>query len=110
MKKIITAVLCLVLAAGLTACAQKEHKVVIADDRPIVNELKESYAPGEEVTIVLETITEQDYVLTANGANVAIDLGASDICYSYFTFSMPNKDVLLVIEERSVDIPEAPAE
>ncbi len=109
MKKSIVWILCFVLALGLVACSEKKYKVEFADADRIVNELEEAYAAGEEVTIQLETITEHYYVLLVNGEAQEMDMDASDLMYTYFTFTMPAEDVVIEIEGHSVDIPEAPS-
>ena len=105
MKKIIAFLLSLILLLGITACNQAKFKVKIADNYEIVNELKTKYSAGEEVTIQLETITEHYYVLWVNGVKQEPDRDASDMMFTYFTFTMPSEDVLIEIEDRWVDIP-----
>lgn len=93
---------------GMTACAQPKYKVTIADNYPIVNELKSSYAAGEEVTIQLAALTEHYYELYVNSEKQEMNREFSDWnTFSYFTFTMPEEDVLVKIEDVSVDIPEA---
>ena len=84
------------------------YRVSITDDRPLVNKLKSGYAAGEEVTVQLPTLTEHYYVLYVNGSEQPMDIEASDLMYTFFTFSMPEEDVLIEIEDRWVDIPAAP--
>ncbi len=67
MKRTSIFILLIVCMLGTIACAQPKYKVTIADNYPIVNELKSSYAAGEEVTIQLETFTEHYYELFVNG-------------------------------------------
>ena len=101
MKKAIVLFLSLVCTLGLIACTQKEYKVEFARDYGIVNSLKETYAPGEEVTVELATFTEGWYVLYVNG--VEQEISSSDSESTYFTFTMPSEDVLITIEERDAD-------
>ena len=122
MNKVIALVLILACVLCLVACAagdidntnpqtettKKTYMVEIANDYPIENTLKSAYEAGEEVTIKLSTITEHYYILTVNGTELDFDRGASDITYTYYTFTMPSKDVLIEIADVSVDIPEAP--
>ena len=110
MKKIIALVLSVMFTLGMFACSQIEYKVEIAGNYPIANELEKTYSAGEEVTIKLETITEHYYVLCVNGVKQEWDRESSDMVYTYFTFTMPNEDVLIEIESRGVDIPYAPQE
>ena len=121
MKKWIVFFLILSCLAGLAACsgnetelanAQEEetnkvYKVEIADSYPIENTLKSAYEAGETVTIQLSTITEHYYKVYVNGAEQAMDTAASDLTYSYYSFTMPDEDVLIEIEDISVDIPGA---
>lgn len=119
MKKWIVFFLILSCLAGLAACSGNEtelanaqeketnkvYKVEIADNYPIRNTLKSAYEAGEQVTIKLDTITEHYYKVYVNGAEQAMDTAASDLTYSYYTFTMPEEDVLIEIEDVSVDIP-----
>ena len=108
MKKIIAFLLSLILLFGMTACNHAKYKVKIADNYEISNKLKNAYSAGEEVTIGLETITEHYYVLLVNGVQQEPDKDSSDMMFTYFTFIMPNEDVLIEIEDRWVDIPDPP--
>ncbi len=105
MKKYLTLFLSVVLTFSLAACSKK-YKVTFASDYEIVNELKEAYSAGEEVTVQLPTITEHSYVLFLNGAKRDMDLARSDLEFTYFVFPMPEEDVLVEIEDRWFDIPE----
>lgn len=121
MKKWIVFFLILSCLAGLAACsgnetelanAQEEetnkvYKIEIADSYPIENTLKSAYEAGETVTIQLSTITEHYYKVYVNGAEQTMDTAASDLTYSYYSFTMPDEDVLIEIEDISVDIPGA---
>ena len=121
MKKWIVFFLILSCFAGLAACsgnetelanAQEEetnkvYKIEIADSYPIENTLKSTYEAGETVTIQLSTITEHYYKVYVNGAEQTMDTAASDLTYSYYSFTMPDEDVLIEIEDISVDIPGA---
>ena len=113
MKKMRICVLFLAFALVLCACVNlaggKKYKVEIADDFPIANELAQTYAAGEEVTVQLETITEHYYTLTVNGEKQAMS-DDSDGLYTYFCFLMPEEDVRIVIEDHWVDIPESDSE
>lgn len=84
------------------------YKVEIADNHPIANSLKSTYEAGEQITIKLETITEQYYLVRVNDVSIDFDREVSDMMYTYYTFTMPNEEVIVKIEEISVDIPEAP--
>ncbi len=105
MKKLFIALLiiCMLLSAG---CGPAKHSITIAEDFPNENELAASYRAGEEVTIKLATITEHYYVLSVNGE--AQRQTSMDMEYTYFTFTMPDEDVLITIDRVGVDIPEAP--
>lgn len=108
MRKFIPLLLALACTLGMVGCRKAPYKVEITDNYPIVNHLKQTYAAGEEVTVKLETITEHYYVLSVNGEEVEMDRDASNLTYTYFTFTMPGEDVLIQIEDKWVDIPPAP--
>lgn len=122
MKKLIVLVLVLACVLCLVACTagdidntnpqtettKNTYTVEIADNYPIENTLISAYEAGEEVTIKLSTITEHYYIVTVNGTELDFDRDASDMTYTYYTFTMPSKDVLIEITDVSVDIPEAP--
>ena len=84
----------------------KPFTVNIAENYPTVNQLNKTYAPEEEVTLKLETVTEHYYVVYVNGQEIEAD--SSDMEYTYFKFIMPYENVTVKIEDRWVDIPEAP--
>ena len=71
----------------------------------LVNELKDTYAAGEEVTIQLATITEHYYILTVNGEPQSMDMASSDLMYTYFRFTMPSEDVRIEIRMKAADLP-----
>lgn len=105
MKKLILFAAAAIMALALAACRNNaEYRVTIAEDYPIENELEESYAPGEEVSIKLQTITEHYYELYVNGEKQ--QMADSDMYYTYFTFTMPAGDATVEIRDRWVDIPE----
>lgn len=109
MKKCLIFVVLMLCIFGIVSCGQQKYKVQIADNYPIENELKSSYAAGEEVTIQLVSITEHYYELYINGVKQEINKEISDWRgYTYFTFTMPEEDVLITIEDRWVDIPDGP--
>ena len=122
MKKLLSLVLVLACALCLVACAagdidntnpqtettKNTYMVEIIDNYPIENTLKSAYDAGEQVTIKLCTITEHYYIVTVNGTELDFDRNASDMTYTYYTFTMPSKDVLIEIADVWVDIPEAP--
>lgn len=108
MKKLVALFWVLICILGMVGCNKAKYNVEIADNYPIANKLKRTYAAGEEVTVKLETITEHYYVLSVNGVEQEMDRDASDLTYTYFTFMMPSEDVLIQIEDKWVDIPQAP--
>lgn len=109
MKRLSTFILVSACMLAMFACAQPKYKVTIADNYPIVNELKNSYGAGEEVTIQLATLTEHYYELFVNGVEQEMNMELSSWdTYTYFTFTMPEEDVLVTIEDRWVEIPEGP--
>lgn len=94
----------------LTETTNTTYKVKIVDDYPIENTLNNTYEAGEQVTIKLSTITEHYYIVYVNGVEQDFDRDASDMAFTYYTFTMPSKDVLIEIKDVSVDIPELPQE
>ena len=124
MKKFLTLVSVLACALSLVACAagdldnanlqtettKNTYMVEIADNYPIENTLNNTYEAGEQVTIQLSTITEHYYMVYVNGVEQDFDRDASDMAYTYYTFTMPSSDVLIEIKDVSVDIPEATQE
>lgn len=109
MKKFAAFVLILACIIGMTACTEPKYKVTIADNYPIVNELKSTYVAGEEVTIQLSALTEHYYELYVNGVRQEMNRELSDWnTFTYFTFTMPEEDVLVTIEDCWVEIPEEP--
>ncbi len=99
------------IGVGEDETTQEKHKVEIlnADHFDIINELKDSYFVGEKVTIQLATITEHEYILYVNGVKQERDTSISvDWTYTYYTFIMPDEDVVIEIEDRWVDIPDPP--
>lgn len=108
-KKFIALVLALVCVFSLIGCVtETKYKVEIADTSYVVNKLKKTYSPGEEVTLKLETITEHYYIVSVNGVKIGNDKVSSDLAFTYYTFTMPDEDVLVEIEDRWVEIPVAP--
>ena len=108
MRKFIPLLLALACILSMVGCRKATYIVEIADNYPIVNHLKANYTAGEEVTVKLETVTEHYYVLSANGEEVEMDRDASNLTYTYFTFTMPGEDVLIQIEDKWIDIPPPP--
>ena len=85
------------------------YKVEFAGNYDIINDIKETYSAGEKVLIQLGTITEHYYVVYVNGVSLSPDETVSDDrTFTYYTFVMPNKNVMIKIEDRYVDIPLAP--
>lgn len=70
----------------------------------LVNELQDTYAAGEEITIQLATITDHYYILMVN--EEAIDMADSDFMDTYFQFTMPHEDVKIELRQKAADIPE----
>lgn len=106
MKKTLALALILVCALGLFACAQKEYKVEFAGNYLVVNSVKDTYAPGEEVTVKLAIVTESYYVFYVNG--VVQERDPSDLEFLSYTFTMPSEDVLITIEAHDVVFPSKP--
>ena len=96
-----------IIAVGmliLVCCNRNRHTVTVAGDYPLLNELEQNYPTGKKVTIELPTITEHYYLVYVNGEACVRD-EKSDMEYSYFTFVMPDNDVVIEIEDHSVSIP-----
>ena len=74
----------------------------------ILTELEDSYLAGETITFQLETITEHYYVVTMNG--ITIPQTDSDLEYTWFSFKMPEEDVVISITQKGVEIPPPPAD
>ena len=87
---------------------EHEYEVTVDADHASICDVGQFYPAGEKVTVKLPTIFEHYYSLYVNGEEVRMDIDRSDMEYRYFTFVMPDCDVAIVIEDHSVDIPEAP--
>ena len=74
----------------------------------MVNELEDSYLAGEKIIIQLQTVTEHYYIVTVNGT--AIPQTDSDLEYTWFSFKMPEEDVVISITQKGVEIPPPPAD
>lgn len=111
MKKTVFAVftvLCLLVPAFLYGCRNDSHTVSVDEEHEricIFDSETGKFASGDEVRFKLETVTEQYYSVFADGVEVYPDIEKSDITYTYFSFTMPDHDVSLVIEDHDVDIP-----
>ena len=101
--KIVISLILAALLAFAAGCAPRDYTVTVADGYPLANELDESYPAGEEVTILLYTVTEHAYELRVNG--VEIEPISSDMYYTYFTFRMPEEDVTVSVEDIWISIP-----
>lgn len=117
MKRILAFAFTLVtVLTALTGCMASQnpsgnaaqYKVVFADNYPICNQMYETYAAGDQVEIVLETITEHSYTVKANGKEVEMDREKTNLAFTYYTFTMPKEDVLVEIESKGVEIPIGP--
>jgi len=108
MKKLTATVLVFVLVFVLFGCSQEtKYKLEISDDSVVIGEMKSEYAAGEEVTLQLWTISEHYYIVSVNGET--IDKAPSEKGTTYYSFTMPEEDVLLEIESIYVDIPYPPS-
>lgn len=99
---------------GQSESIKKEYNLAISGDPHletylVTDDLKSAYAPGEEVTIRLSTVTEHYYIVIVNGAELAMDQDASDLTYTYYTFTMPYEDVIVEIHQAgAAPMPVAP--
>ncbi len=82
-----------------------EYTLTIANNMPLVDELKDKYESGEEITLKLYSVTEQYYRVRVNGKE--INASSFDMDHTVFIFTMPARDTVVEIEEVSVDIPSA---
>lgn len=104
MKKMTTILLLLAMVFLLFGCSQEEtYKLEIQNGISVMNEVKSEYAAGEEVTIQLETMSEHYYIVTVNGKE--IERTKSDAGDTVYSFTMPEEDVLVKIEDKWVEIP-----
>ena len=87
---------------------EHEYEVTVDAEHASICGVGQFYPAGEKVTVKLPTETEHYYSLYVNGEEQQMDHDSSDMEYTYFTFVMPDCDVAIVIEDHSVDIPEAP--
>ncbi len=112
MKKVLILCLSMLLVFAVVGCQKAEtnnagqYSVTILNDYPIKNQLKASYQAGEKVTVELDTVTEQYYVFCVN--DMVCEPSKSDLSSTYFTFTMPNENVVIDIYTMGVDIPTAP--
>lgn len=121
MRKLFLFLLAVSCMIVLTACSSREtigsnqqiesmsatYRVEIIDNsHPVVNPLENAYKAGEQITLQLETVTEGYYVVFVNDVEQPMDMEASDRYYTFFTFTMPDEDIVIRIERVSVDIPE----
>ena len=74
----------------------------------ILTELEDSYLAGEKIIIQLQTVTEHYYIVTVNGT--AIPQTDRDLEYTWFSFKMPEEDVVISITQKGVEIPPPPAD
>ena len=84
----------------------KKHKLTVENGLDLVDKLENEYAAGEKITLKLYTYTEHYFVVTVNGEDVPMNREDSDLYYTYFYFTMPDEDAVVVIEDVYVDIPE----
>lgn len=105
MKKFLALLLvaAILFAAG---CAAKKYRVEVEGRHKLASEIKDSYAAGEEIKLQLETVTGHYYIVSVNGEKLERD--ASDAEYTYYTFVMPEEDILIKIESKWADMQDAP--
>ena len=87
--------------------AVTKHKLTVENGLDLVNKLENEYAAGEKITLQLYTYTEHYFVVTVNGKEIEMNREDSDLYYTYFYFTMPSEDAVVIIKDVSVDIPEA---
>lgn len=68
--------------------------------------LEKEYAAGEKITFKLPTATDSYYAVKINGEELSLDVSASDMEFTYFTFVMPEEDIK--VEVKSVDASMSP--
>lgn len=74
---------------------EEKYKIKFADTYEILNEMKDSYAPGEKVTVKLKAI-DGYYDFYVNSVRQAYDESTSE--YLAYTFVMPAEDVTIDIK------------
>ena len=82
------------------------HRITVDAAHAAICETAQKARPGETVSVRLPTVTEQYYLLFVNGEAQEMDRGRSSGADTYFTFTMPDSDAFLEIQEISVAIPE----
>ncbi len=87
---------------------ENEVKYNVSVESEIDIKLASEYAAGEEITFKLPFVTDSYYYVTVNGKEISADLSVSDTDCTYFTFIMPEKDVLIEISTVDAEIPEYP--
>ena len=107
MKKFL-ALLLVVAILFAVGCAAKKYQVEVEGRHKLASEIKDSYAAGEEIKLQLETVTGHYYVVSVNGEKQEMDREASDAEYTYYTFTMPEEDILIKIESKWADMQDAP--
>lgn len=113
MKRLLFLALILVITLlAFTSCDETQsihYKLDSSDIKSeLIEELEDSYVPGTEVTVVIGTVTETNQYLWVNDEKlIPTD---SNLMHTTFTFVMPDRDVKLRIEQKSVDIPLSPSD
>ncbi len=74
---------------------QTSYKLTMKDEDWLYEPLKSSYKAGEEVVVKIGIVTDTGYFLLVNGEKVEEDAWESDRDWWQFTFTMPEKDVVL---------------
>ena len=119
MLNLSVATLLIILSCVLVGCSgavnsndtvddEHEYEITVDAEHASICDVGQFYPAGEKVIVKLPTVTEHYYSLYVNGEEQQMDHDSSDMEYTYFTFVMPDCDAAIVIEDYSVDIPEAP--
>ncbi len=83
------------------------YKLITEEIRTeLIDEPEESYSPGETVTLTVGTVTETNQYLWVNDQK--INPTQSNLMHTVFTFTMPDCDAIVRLEQESVDIPLPP--
>ena len=86
---------------------EKEYALTIEGAAKPVNQLKDSYVSGEEITIKLPAITDGSYRLILNNKPLPEGDTTTESGYVIFTFTMPRKDSSIKIQKAPTKTPSA---
>jgi len=86
-----------------------KYKLDVSDiENELVEQIEYAYRAGADITVVIGTVTETNQYLWVNDEKMSPT--DSNLMHTTFTFVMPDRDVKLKIEQKSVDIPLPPSD